>query len=365
MHMSFPIGPMSPATIPGLLEQLGMSPSSWQYTTAEVLTARWFPHTDPAMPLIVDAIRPNHGHAVVTALTRAYPASHGVWIMDREPAHAEGQPVPYSLTDVGEAFQGGSGHVLAVPPLAEDCSLTQLPNILARLRAPDGCPRNREKNLESQRFHVASEVHEVIEAIDLQDDGNLVEELGDLMMNTFFLITIGYEQGRFHLNDVLSGISRKMIRRHPHVFGDLQLADSDSVRKIWEQIKQAEYRAKGKKRSPVDGIAKGLPALESARLMHARFRKAGADPNVHAAAINESTEPDPELDLGQRLWHQVAEASEAGLNPEDALRRFNSLYRQSVQGPDRDAPCRTDKHTNKALSRGGHTMPGSGQNQRN
>lgn len=358
--MSFPNGPMSSATIPGLLERLGMSPSSWQYTTAEVLAARWFPHTDPAMPLIVDAVRPNHGHAVVTALTRAYPASHGVWIMAREPAHAESQPVPYSLTDAGKTLQGGGGHVLAVPPLAEDCSLTQLLNILARLRAPGGCPRNREKTLESQRFHVASEVHEVIEAINLQDDENLVEELGDLLMNTFFLITIGYEQGRFHLNDVLSGISRKMIRRHPHVFGDLQLADSDSVRKMWEQIKQTEYRAKGRKRSPLDGIAKGLPALEGARVMQSRFRQAGAEPDVHAAAINESTEPDPELELGQRLWCLVAEASEVGLNPEDALRRFNSLYRQSVQGPDRDAPCRA----NKAFSCA-DTMPGPDQNQRN
>ncbi len=356
--MSIPIGPMSPATIPGLLERLGMSPSSWQYTTAEMLAARWFPHTNPAIPLIVDAVRPNHRHAVVTALTRAYPASHGVWIMVREPAHAESRPAPYSLADVGEAFQGGDGHVLAVPPLAEDCSLTQLPNILARLRAPGGCPRNREKDLESQRFHVASEVHEVIEAINLQDDENLVEELGDLLMNTFFLITIGYEQGRFHLNDVLSGVSRKMIRRHPHVFGDLQLADSDSVRKLWEQIKQTEYRAKGKKRSPLDGIAKGVPALEGARLMQSRFRKAGADPDVQAAAINESAKPDPELRLAQRLWCLVAEASEAGLNPEDALRRFNSLYRQSVQGPAHDAPCRADK----AISRG-DTMPGSDQNQ--
>ncbi|MYC63648.1 MAG: hypothetical protein F4X16_12610 [Caldilineaceae bacterium SB0661_bin_34] len=355
--------PMSPATIPDLLEQLGMSPSSWQYTTADVLAARWYPHTDPAMPLIVDAVRPNQGRAVVAALTRAYPASHGIWIMAREPAHAESRPAPYSLADVGETFQDG-GHVLAVPPLAEDCSLTQLPNILARLRAPDGCPRNREKNLESQRFHVASEVHEVIEAIDLQDDENLVEELGDLLMNVLFLINIGYEQGRFHLNDVLSGISRKMIRRHPHVFGDLQLADSDSVLTIWEQIKQAEYRTKGKKRSSLDGIAKGLPALEGARLMQSRIRKAGADPDVHAVTIKESAEPDPELGLGQRLWSLVAEASEAGLNPEDALRRFNLLYRQSVQGPDRDLPCHADKHTNKAASRG-ETMPSSDQDQRN
>jgi tetrapyrrole methylase family protein/MazG family protein len=354
--MSIPIGPMSPATIPGLLERLGISPSNWQYTMAEVLAARWFPHTDPAIPLIVDAVRPHHGHAMVTALTRAYPASHGVWIMAREPAHAESRPAPYNLADAGEVFQGGGSHVLAVPPLAEDCSLTQLPNILARLRAPGGCPRNREKTLESQRFHVASEVHEVIEAIDLQDDENLVEELGDLLMNTFFLSTIGYEQGRFHLNDVLSGISRKMIRRHPHVFEDLQLADSNSVRKMWEH----EYRARGKKRSPLDGITKGLPALEDARLMQSSFRKTGTEPDVHAAAINESAEPDPELELGQRLWCLVAEASEAGLNPEDALRRFNSLYRQSVQGSDRDAPCRADK----AFSRG-DTMPDSDQNQRN
>lgn len=175
----------------------------------------------------------------------------------------------------------------------------------------------------------------------------------------FFLINIGYEQGRFHLNDVLSGISRKTIRRHPHVFGDLQLADSESVLKIRDQIKQAEYRSKGKRRGPLDDIAKGLPALEGARLMQSRSRKAGADPDVHVAAINESAKPDPELELGQHLWCLVAEANESGLNPEDALHRFNSLYRQSVQGPDRDAPCRADK----ACSRG-DTMPGSNQNQR-
>ena len=123
-----------------------------------------------------------------------------------------------------------------------------------------------------------------------------------------------------------------MIRRHPHVFGDSQLEDSDSVLKEWDQIKQAEYRAKGKQRGPLDGIAKGLPALEGARLMQSRTRKAGADPDAHASNVNANGTSDAELELGQRLWHLVADATEAGINPEDALRRFNSLYRQSVQG---------------------------------
>lgn len=324
--------PLSPTGIPGLLEQLGMSSSSWQYTTAEVLAARWFPHTDAAIPLVVDEVHPEQSQPVVAALARAYPAGHGVWTISHDDAGNACQPSRYRLEEVGDAMRIGSPHTLLIPPLAEECSLTQLPNILARLRAPDGCPWDREQTLESLRFQVVSEVHEVIEAIDLQDDENLAEELGDLLLDTFFLINIGYEQGRFHMAEVLAEISRKMIRRHPHVFGDSQLEDSDSVLKEWDQIKQAEYRAKGKQRGPLDGIAKGLPALEGARLMQSRTRKAGEDPDAHASNVNVNGTSDAELELGQRLWHLVADATEAGINPEDALRRFNSLYRQSVQG---------------------------------
>lgn len=340
--MNAAMGPLSPTSIPGLLEQLGMSSSSWQYTTAEVLAARWFPHTDAAIPLIVDDIRPEQSQPVVAALARAYPAGHGVWTMSHDAAGNECRPIRHSLEEVGEAMRVGSPHTLLVPPLAEECSLTQLPNILARLRAPDGCPWDREQTLESLRFQVISEVHEVIEAIDLQDDENLAEELGDLLLDTFFLINIGYEENRFHMADVLAEISRKMIRRHPHVFGDAQLEDSDSVLKEWDQIKQAEYRAKGKQRGPLDGIAKGLPALEGARLMQSRTRKAGVDPDVHASNVHAGDRSDAELELGQRLWRLVSDAVKAGINPEDALRRFNVLYRQSVQGSELVAGFRTD-----------------------
>ena len=340
--MNAAMDPLSPASIPGLLEQLGMSSSSWQYTTAEVLAARWFPHTDAAIPLVVDEVRPEQAQPVVTALARAYPAGHGIWTVSHAGSGNECQPTRYNLEEVGEAVRVGNSHTLVVPPLAEECSLTQLPNILARLRAPDGCPWDREQTLESLRFQVVSEVHEVIEAIDLQDDENLAEELGDLLLDTFFLINIGYEQGRFHMADVLAEISRKMIRRHPHVFGDSKLEDSDSVLKEWDQIKQAEYRAKGKQRRPLDGIAKGLPALEGARLMQSRTRKAGADPDTHASNVNASGTSDAELELGQRLWRLVTDAMEAGINPEDALRRFNTLYLQSVQGSETIAGLPTD-----------------------
>ena len=329
--MNAAMSSLSPASIPGLLEQLGMSSTSWQYTTAEVLAARWFPHTDVAIPLVVDKVRPEQSQPVVAALARAYPAGHGVWTMPHDAAGNECQPIRYNLEEVGKAIPVGSSHTLLVPPLAEECSLTQLPNILARLRAPEGCPWDREQTLESLRFQVVSEVHEVIEAIDLQDDENLAEELGDLLLDTFFLINIGYEQGRFHITDVLAEISHKMIRRHPHVFGDSKLEDSDSVLKEWDQIKQAEYRAKGKQRGPLDNIAKGLPALEGARLMQSRSRKAGADPEAHASNVNAGDRSDAELELGRRLWRLVSDSVEAGINPEDALRRFNSLYRKSMQ----------------------------------
>ena len=270
--MTAALGPLPPVGIPDLLEQLGMSSSSWQYTTSEALAARWFPHTDAAIPLVIDGVRPDQWQPVVAALARAYPVGHGVWTMSHDASGNACQPARYSLEEVGETMCVGGPHTLLVPPLAEECSLTQLPNILARLRAPDGCPWDREQTLESLRFQVVSEVHEVIEAIDLQDDENLAEELGDLLLDTFFLINIGYEEDRFHMADVLAEISRKMIRRHPHVFGDSQAEDSDSVLKEWDQIKQAEYRAKGKERGPLDGIAKGLPALEGARLMQSRSR---------------------------------------------------------------------------------------------
>lgn len=318
------------AAIPDLLRQCGINLESWQYTTAAVLVSRWHPHSDPAIPLIVGGVLPEDIQGLVSVLVRAYPSGHQLWFMA---SASLDQPIQSNLSAVGDSLPGidpDTRYVLVIPPLAEECSLTQLPNILARLRGPGGCPWDREQTLESLRFQIVSEVHEVIEAIDLQDDDNLAEELGDLLLDTFFLINIGFEEGRFHLTDVLAEISRKMIRRHPHVFGDQRLTDSDSVLQNWDQIKQAEYRAKGKTRGPLDGIGQGLPALEGTRLLQTRAHKAGYEAEAHVSKILDKEDLDQELELGYLLWSQVAAAVANGQNPEDALRRFNALFKQSV-----------------------------------
>ncbi len=117
-------------------------------------------------------------------------------------------------------------------------------NIIEKLRAPDGCPWDRKQTAESLRKSLMEECDEAIEAVDKKDDENLCEELGDVLLVVGMIARIKEEEGKFNISDVLSGVNSKLIRRHPHVFGDAKASSPEEVLKLWNQVKEEEKKKK-------------------------------------------------------------------------------------------------------------------------
>ena len=164
------------------------------------------------------------------------------------------------------------------PSQAPGASLARLVDIMDRLLAPDGCPWDREQTLDSLRPFLVEETYEVIDALARHDVAGHCEELGDLLMQVVFHAAIRHAEGAFDIDDVVKGISDKLVHRHPHVFGTQKGIDTpDQVLAQWDQIKAAEKAAKGeKKKRTLDGIPAG-PALQRAQKMGSRCGKIGFD----------------------------------------------------------------------------------------
>ena len=147
--------------------------------------------------------------------------------------------------------------------------------VMARLRSPTGCPWDREQDHLSLRFHAVEEVYELMDAIEAGDDHEMAEELGDLLLQVIFHCQLAGERGAFDFEDVSRRIVEKLIRRHPHVFGDSKAKTVDAVWAQWEQIKKAEKKGtKHERPSALDGIPKHLPALLRAEKLVKKARKA-------------------------------------------------------------------------------------------
>ncbi len=167
------------------------------------------------------------------------------------------------------------------PPVGEPRTdaLRKLLAIVDRLRAPDGCPWDLEQTLETLAPHLVEEAHELQEAIETGSDAHATEEAGDLLMGLALVARVASESGRFDLTDVAEGVSEKLVRRHPHVFGDAEAADPEAALNNWEAIKRAERAAKGQDEdadaSAVAGVPATLPALQRARRLGGKAIAAG------------------------------------------------------------------------------------------
>jgi tetrapyrrole methylase family protein / MazG family protein len=152
--------------------------------------------------------------------------------------------------------------------------IDRLLDIMRKLREPGGCPWDREQTLDSLKSNLIEETYEVIDAIESGDRSELRSELGDLLLQVVFQTQICDEAGEFNFDDVVTGIADKLVRRHPHVFGDVQAATSGEVLRNWEKIKKTEKAAETP-RSLVEGIPRHLPALAKAHLVQKRVARAG------------------------------------------------------------------------------------------
>jgi NTP pyrophosphatase (non-canonical NTP hydrolase) len=195
--------------------------------------------------------------------------------------------------------------------------ISLLRDVMAALRAPDGCPWDREQDHHTLRFHAVEEVYELIDAIEAGDQEEMIEELGDILLQVVFHCQLGQERGEFDFDTVCQRIAEKLIRRHPHVFGDAQVKTVDGVWAQWEKIKRAEKDGTRHERpSALDGIPRHLPALMRAEKLTKKARKAGLLTAAETSAL-----PLTAAQLGRQLFELARHAQGRGWHAEDLLRR--------------------------------------------
>ncbi len=215
----------------------------------------------------------------------------------------------------------------------------ELVDIMAALRGPEGCPWDKEQTRDSLKPFLVEETYEVLEAIDEDSPRKIKEELGDLLFQIIFHSRVAEEKGEFNIDDVLDAISEKMIRRHPHVFGEKTEKTSAQVLADWEQLKKAE-KGNAERKSILEGVPKEMPALTRAHRLQERAARVGFEwdriDDVFAKLDEELGEfrdtlstKDPsrmEDELGDVFFVLVNISRYIGVNPEDALRKTISKF---------------------------------------
>jgi uncharacterized protein YabN with tetrapyrrole methylase and pyrophosphatase domain len=194
-------------------------------------------------------------------------------------------------------------------------AINELLRIMARLRSPEGCPWDREQDHRSLRWQAVEEVYELMDAIEAGDDHELEEELGDVLMQVVFHCQLAQERGAFEFQDVARHIAEKLVRRHPHVFGQVKVKDVAQVWANWERIKRAEKQGTRHARpSALDGIPKHLPGLLRAEKLVKKARRAKlvVQPPIPRKATRSG--------LGRALFQLAAYAQSRGWSAEDLLR---------------------------------------------
>jgi tetrapyrrole methylase family protein/MazG family protein len=307
---------------------------------ALLLASAHVPPFPPDAPAIIAQI---HSRAVASevklTLMEVYPDEHPVRLV-----HAAGtsqqciEDIP--LYEIDRSEHIGLLTTLYLPPLGSGTSLEAFQEIMAHLRAPDGCPWDREQTHQTLRTNLLEETYEALDALDADNPQAMCEEFGDLLLQIVFHAQIGSENGEFNMSQVLQHIYDKIVRRHPHVFGDWEVENAGQVLQNWEKLKAEERKSNGEMTKGIlDGVSKALPALSQAQEYQARAARVGfAWPNLESALqkvdeeyaelLAAQDEASRAIELGDLLSTIANLARYYNVDAESALRQANIRFRQ-------------------------------------
>jgi len=311
-----------------LLSALGLDPlQGLTVISARQLAAAYFPAVSPDLgALVIEFDSSEVAERAGRVLRAQYPSDHPVLLI-RDLDHSAEE------TSLQELDEEAVGLALYLPPMSEGSSFEALQETVAHLRAPEGCPWDREQTHQSLRKHLLEEAYEVLEALDRSDLDGMQEELGDLLLQIVMHAQIAKERGSFGMSDVVAGIRAKLIRRHPHVFGEVQVDGVDQVLDNWEHYKREETDA-----GPLAGVPRSMPALSQATVLQDRASRVGfAWPSIDdvlAKIKEELNELEAEnvrdmqaAELGDFLFAIVNYARWIKTDPEAELQRANQRFR--------------------------------------
>jgi tetrapyrrole methylase family protein / MazG family protein len=300
-------------------------------------------HVPPFPPDVPALIAQIHSKAVASnvklTLAEVYPDEHPVQIV-----HAAGTPdvkiINLLLHEIDQDENIGLLTTLYLPPLGPNTSFEAFQEVIAHLRAPEGCPWDREQDHKSLRPHLLEESYEVLSAIDADAPDALAEELGDLLLQIVLHAQIASDFGEFKMADVLRKINTKIVSRHPHVFGDQKLDDADSVVRNWERLKAEERKENNRPDAGLlEGVSAALPALVQAQTYQLRAERVGFDWPKLDDVLDKIQEEIQELrsaqgekerasEIGDLLFALVNLARWQDIDAESALRESNARFRQ-------------------------------------
>lgn len=320
--------------------------AEWQVVDGAALERVWWDSSRPTLVFQVDDTAA--ASRVKLVLAEEYPDEFAGYVIRHagEPGAEEVRCLPLYQLDRPEA--GAYDHLttLYLPPLPREerrANFQDFVDLVATLRGPEGCPWDREQTYASLKRFVLEEAYEVLEAVDTEDPDKLCDELGDLMLQVLLYSQIAQEEGVFDVRDVMTRIIDKLIRRHPHVFGDVSVENAEDVTRNWDAIKRQE---KPERSSVLDGVPRDLPALMKALEVSKRVVKVGFEwPSLEGVLakldeeIAELKDELPERDrerltgeIGDLLFTVVNVARWLKVDPEEALRqmveRFGRRFRE-------------------------------------
>jgi tetrapyrrole methylase family protein/MazG family protein len=309
-------------------------PSRLILLEARTLASAHVPPYPPDMPVLFTGIDSSKlALHLKTVLLTMYPKEHVVSVVE------SGKWKEERIDGLGEGpFSAAT--CWFVPPLGEGTSFESFAEIVAHLRAPDGCPWDKEQTHDSLRKHLLEESYEAISAIDSGDFTDMREEFGDLLLQIVLHAQIANEEGQFNVNQVVHGIHSKIVRRHPHVFGELELDGVDGVLANWEKLKEVERKDKGQKeKGLLDGVPLALPALSQAQEYQDRAARVGFDWPEIDGVLNKvkeeieeikKAESDFELasEIGDLFFVLVNLARWKNVDAESALRGTNMKFKK-------------------------------------